>query len=742
MLKPIGYGSEMTAPTISAKFDNKATGLDDYIDPVTGLYEHDALLEELYDQSWKNPKVPSFLIIGDMINMTGVNDAAGRPEANRMIGAIAHIYHKALSETTPTALAGFKVHGDGMAWIVQGEGLSKEILAQALESAEKNTAELVRKTGLSGLEHPRYKNVTGTGLSASFGKIQDSPQDMSATKNALNLQLDALRSMLTKAANNTQPAVEYLNDHSFQKIDTALMQHEAKRDPIIHQFAAGFTPPAAAPDDIRGRREEMEDLSKLAGHTATLSRFTLYNLGGFNALLGNDHVDETILKPFEKMLSETIKENGIGASNYTVYKRDGGSFDLVIKDDDGRKAALVQKEIFEKMNREIFHKSVADFTSGHDIDIANQKIRPDILLADLPHKRDKIDGGGFMISTVKLDSYAAVPAIFERLDKLCRLQNQHGISYFEQGETHTRAWKIHTGPHNFIELPKTGELVTAADPIFSHLIETSSQDQLQDLFKKPVGMIYEGMTGISLSPVLERQKQIYSMIDRQISPEKILANLEPIEKFDVFAKKVLSDFAPSIDMAGRPSTRPQSRPEFLTFNLAVSWGFVPEKLKGIDNVILEGQAAIRGLGEIRDYQQGYHNADSDEILGFARKAATAILGDADKRSSPVQRAQLVNHAFKIAKHDAAAGDAADMVFVRAGYSLLHSTLIDVADNLRGDYGLGQMAKQVDRMANSLNVGPRLIPEEEAFKKIRAVVDPVMMVPTRTQTISASAYTAV
>ncbi len=707
-------------PNLHTQFGDRATGLGNYVDPVTGLYAHDALLEQLYDASRKNPDVPSFLIVGDMTNMTGVNDTANRAQGNRMMAMVAAVHQNMLKKTDPAALAGFKVHGDGMAWIVQGADLTDDKIRDALERAEKIVRWRVKKAGLSNLAHPRLDTVTGTGLSASFCDIRKSPESLAAAKTVLNGEVEKLRAQAPGAADR-KPVAYYLNDHSWEKIHEALRRHKVGQEAIVHTLPAGFTF-VPSNESVLDRRAEMETLSNLAGRPATLTRFSLYNLGGFNSLLGNDNVDRTILRPFEDMLADTLGKNGITASDYALYKREGGTFDLIINNDDGTRAAAVKKQLYEVLNREMLHKSVGDFAAENDVE-TDSKIRPGMLLADLPHKRDKIDGGGFVMTTVGLESYASAPDIFTGLERLSRLQNSHGISYIEETENTSRAWTIHAGPDNFIDLPRAGAPGMGADPVFRGLMETSTREQIEGLFQKPAGMIYEAMTGIDPSPVLGRQKQIFAMLEEHKIPAKtILANMEPLEKFDAFAKETLSKPVPHVDVADRLSTRPQTHDEFLFFRLVRRWGFMPDDLVGIDNVILEGQAAVRGLLEIRNYQAGDSNPDKESIIALARKDAAAILDGAKKEGLPaLETAQLVNHAFKIAKH---ADEEPDEDFVRAGYSVLPAVLADVATGLK-QYGFPGMGRRIQGMGDSLDAGPRRMTETAAIKKIRAVIMPLM-----------------
>ncbi len=105
-----------------------------------------------------------------------------------------------------------------------------------------------------------------------------------------------------------------------------------------------------------------------------------------------------------------------------------------------------------------------------------------------------------------------------------------------------------------------------------------SHEQLGAIFNKPVGLMYEAMTGVSLQPVLDRQKMIFHLMDKGVSPESIKQHLVPRDEFDRFVAEEMKekDLRP-VEMAGRPFSRPHGQPDFLTFNLARSWGTISRR---------------------------------------------------------------------------------------------------------------------------------------------------------------------
>src|SRR6185436_6935441 len=135
-------------------------------DPVTGFYSSESLLEQLYDHCRQAP-TKSWLISADFTNLSQLNDVIGRQNANDVVQAICAIYQDALSRLDTSAKAGFRIHGDEVAWVIQGGSIAEKDLIGCLSSAEKEAQQFIREAGLATLQHPRYENVTGINLTTT-----------------------------------------------------------------------------------------------------------------------------------------------------------------------------------------------------------------------------------------------------------------------------------------------------------------------------------------------------------------------------------------------------------------------------------------------------------------------------------------------------------------------------------------------------------------------------------------------
>ena len=686
-------------------------------DPITGFYASEPLLEQLYEHCKQSPE-KSYLVSADFTNLSQLNDVIGRQNANDVVQAICSIYNGALSKLDPAAQAGFRVHGDEVAWIVQGGNIAEKDLITCLNGAEKEAQKFIRAAGLSTLQHPRYENVTGINLTTTFAGIDKFSGSLAQTQNTLDFQLSTARDMMPKMNRNTLPQREFLHEHYLHEVAAALERRRQQSQPAQNTLPPGFEPKLVVGEFTRSRREEMETVKAAAGHEqSTLIRFSLYNLGGLNSLLGHDHVDEFIVRPMRDEIIAALRASAIPAENYAVYRREGGEFDVIIKGDYGALAEAVQAQVQKNLKQELFQPSIDEFIAARGIVRENFDIPGDVTMANLPHKRGAMAGAGIISTPVELGACSSVTEIFQKLESHHRLQEYHGVSFFET-DRNSLAMQAHlirapvTGIDHFTIFIDPGLLLgTDGNRAAWALNNNLSHEQLGAIFKKPVGLMYEAMTGISLQPVLDRQKMIFHLMDKGVSPELIKQHLVPRDEFDRFVAEEMKekDLRP-VEMAGRPFSRPHGQPDFLTFNLARSWGYIPPALDGIDEVLLKSQAAVRALTELGDYKNGYRNNDSSQVIGEIRSRAATILKDADSKTDTLKTAQLVDHVMKIAKHE---HTEPDPELIIAGHSLVLDTLENVAASFK-DMGLGGVANEVKKLSAPLNLGPRRIQTQDAI----------------------------
>ncbi len=245
--------SEHSKPSFGSA---SATGSILESDPLLGFYTSDSLMKQVYEHYKATPD-KTYLICADFINLSQLNAVAERPRANAILQAVTNIYQEALNELNPTANIGFRIHGDDIAWIIEGADLTNEKVAEALKKAEAKTKTFVDKTGLSKLQHHGNKNLAGLGFTPTFVEINKFSGPLWEVRNTAAFQIAAKRRLTAKANNEAMPKEELLHEHYLRKIDAALSEIETK--PVV-EFLIADTAKLAAPilQDAKQKTKNLE----------------------------------------------------------------------------------------------------------------------------------------------------------------------------------------------------------------------------------------------------------------------------------------------------------------------------------------------------------------------------------------------------------------------------------------------------------------------------------------------------
>ncbi len=684
-------------------------------DPVLDFYVSDPLLEQLYECCKTTPD-PSYLVSADFTNLMQLNDIIGRQKANEVMRTIAAIYQNTLATLPLTTRVSFRVHGDGINWVLEGKNLSQEQVRACLTAAEKETQTFIEQAGLSRIQHKRYTNVAGVGLATSFSEINRSSGTLTDIRNEHAFELSMARNLVANTVKNPLAAPEFLHEHYLACATKALEAWSHKRISAPSLFPENFTVQPIASKHTRSRREEMAFLKQIQNNgQATLIRFNLYNLGGLNSLIGNDQVDGSILEPVRDYIRQQLAS--FPPEYRHIYERDGGVMDIIVPTQNEWLISELQRSVQTQVTTHIFGKSVTQFTKDNDLEREDYDLAGDTLLANIPHKRGRLPGTGMISIAAPIIPQTPLDNVFQSLEAQQRLQEYHGIRYFERisiDSTDVRGVLITQSSNSDLNAihPSAARLPGAEQNPYSWaLANRFTQEQLADLLKKPVGMIYEALTGIPLQPVLNRQEIIFHLIDQGVDPARIKQHLSPRAAFDAFVRREMQEkkLRP-VDIADRPSTRPHGHPEFLTFNLARTWGYIPAQLEGIDETLLQAQATIRTLGKLDLYKKGFRNVDSPALLPDIRRRAHTILADAESKTDVLRRSQLTDHVIEIARHEQAMPDPQ---IVLAGHSLVIDSMARITEDLER-FDLFELAHEMRNLTAPLRLGNRKLESANAL----------------------------
>ena len=698
-------------------------GADQYLaghgdkDPITGLFVSDPLLEQIHDYCKTSPAT-TYLIAADFVNLSQINDVLGREVANEVIETVVNIYQKELYGLNPDTLTGFRAHGDDMEFVLEGDVDQKQLL-EALTRAEEATRFFVQETGLDLLQHPRHKNVVGTGLTTTFTKIDKFSGTMFDTKNDLAFQLSTTRDMVPRLSHHTVQSKDLLNETDLNKVKAVFGEYaHYKKYKKESQLPVGFKPERSPDGVVQQRRDEIEAIKDALEHGhSSLIRLNLYNLGGLNSLLGNDAVNGHVLQPVKDMIVSCAKSHFDGTF-VEVFERGGAEYDLLVVDQDPDRLLAFKRDLQDTANKAIFGKSVGEFMDDIGVPVDETKYNINARMYDLDHKRGQKAGAGLTMVDVQVDAGDSFIDVFQHLESSRRIHEYHGAAFIEAGndEGGMAIHQIgHKTMHASIAPQRSLDTVRSHEPYAWSLSNLLNIGQVSEVFNKPVGLIYEALSGVSLQPVLNRQQAIFKLMDHGVDPQDIKAHMGSEEEFDQFVKDtVLDEDITTLDMAGRASTRPHGHPEFLTFNLAEQWGYVPENIKGIAEACLKVQAATRAAKEITDYKTNFRATNSIEILPELYKRAEPILEDAGNKESALQNAQYVDQITRILKHEMSAADKApNAPVVIAASSLVQKTLLEASDDFH-QMGLDQLGDTIAKYARTYHLGPRAMDAEMAF----------------------------
>jgi len=373
------------------------------------------------------------------------------------------------------------------------------------------------------------------------------------------------------------------------------------------------------------------------------------------------------------------------------------------------------------MREAVFSKTIGEFTQEHGIALEDYEIADETPLSQIPHKRDKMPGAGIVSTTVDIGQCKNTAEVFSALDDREDLQNTHRLCFIENDNGAIRMPLIHGG----VKEKKSAHVLPGAErnPNAWALSDDLRGKQVTDIFKKPVGMIFRAITGINLEPVLYRQNQIFHLIDRGVSVDTIRKHLSSEAEFVEFVREEMKNQQLQlVELAGRPSTRPNAHPEFLTFNLARAWGKIPPEIKDIENAMLETQALVRAAEKLKDYKAGVRHADRDKIGAETGARAAVILEDAKSKTENVFRAQQLDKAIEAAilQDDGKP----KQEFVHAVSTLMNISIKAAAQSWREMAHPG-LAGEIERLAQPFRPGPHTMEPSAAEGHLSDVIDPML-----------------
>lgn len=581
-------------------------------DRHTGYYIHPALRTLYLDFAMVRASLPkqehkNFLILGDFMNLSSVNDAIGRAATNDVMAIICGIYLDCMTRAGVVNWLYQRSMGDEVTFIVMNT--PEEKVKKGLAEAEKISQEFVHALGLENLRHKKYLDRYGAGLMTAYVPLTANSQHR-----ILKQQLDDAvqirkrgkpKSFLFGFGRRGIESDQFHNRSSELRVDRALHKyagyrvhgqklHEAdqkaghgQRNPLNPVKSLLIGRAIAWPRDDR-----IEYLRHHHNDTKIMLRADIYNLGGLNAVFGHDGADQV------KAHLVSILFNTITTHNMTepkIFDCGGGIIDVVINTMPISQLHKMVETIQSNIHHQILSLTVQEYAEKHMLSYSGAD---DLLLSGLPHPRQENEGTGLVMAMHPVEKSRSLPEIIERLDKITHRTKMHDFAFLWADENkQVVAFGLNEVP---VPLPigkdrdEPGHhYLPFTDALRSYL----KQEDLPDIFERPVGQICETLFGTDMQAVLGFKKAIRKLQDKLISDDEI----ETIHSYEAMDQYLQKEDLPPLSVfstQSRPVFVSNERESFKTMTLA-------EKLEGlpktITDLILKAQASFRTLKLIQPH---------------------------------------------------------------------------------------------------------------------------------------------
>lgn len=601
-------------------------------DRYTGYYVHGALRMLYLELAMHRALQPgqenrNFLVLGDFMNLSSVNDAIGRTSTNDVMATICGIYLDSMIRAGVVNWLYYRSMGDEVTFIIIDT--PAEDVKNGLANAQRITADFVQSLGLERLKHKKYPEQRGTGLvTAHMALTETTDQRLLKQKLDETIKINKNARLKRSWFKLRRPSVEpdqYHNRSSEQRIDRALNRFKSYRNAA--QFSADVDVIAASRNSLKSpkalllgraiawpRDDRIEYLRNHHDNSKIMLRADIYNLGGLNAVFGHDGADY-IKSHLIRILYNTIL--GRDVSEPKIFDCGGGIIDVVINQMPSSQLHRLVEIIQSNIHNQILSLSVEKYGETHLLSFSGEA---ETLLADLPHPREENRGTGLVMAAHPVETTRSLPEIIERLDKITHRTKMHDFAYLWADDAN----QVFGLPLN--EVPEPVHIgQDRQNPGLHYLPFTDamrhylSDEDLPAIFERPVGQICETLFGTDMQAVLGFKKAIRILQDKQINDDSI----EDISSYEAMDARLAEEDLPPLSVVStqnRPSFVNNEREAFKTMALAQKLEQLPSSLT---DLILQAQASFRTL----KIMQPHGHLPPDQALNVLLEeiAATSLL---------------------------------------------------------------------------------------------------------------------
>jgi GGDEF domain-containing protein len=579
-------------------------------DRFTGYFIHPALRTIYLDFAIARSALPgqesrNFLIMGDYLNLSSVNEAIGRGTTNDVMATIAGVFLDSMTRAGVTDWLYYRSMGDEITYVVVNTDAAK--VQHGIKEAERITQELIVALGLERLRHKKYPNRTGAGLITTTVAL-----DKNINHRTLKQQMDEAIQIRKKAKQSTgwfgltRPGIEpdqFHNRSSEQRVDKALHKYRHYRNAA--QFASEAelkTTTRSALNPAKSlligraiawpRDDRIEYLRHHHDNTKIMLRADVYNLGGLNAVFGHDGADH-VKSHLIRILYNTIVAHDIAEPK--IFDCGGGIIDIVIN----TMGVLQLQKLLEAIQSNIYYQilshSISGYANAYNLSFAGNG---SVTLAELPHPKGEHEGTGLVLATHPVESSRSLPEIIERLDKITHRTKMHDFAYlWADSKNYVYAYALNRVPDpieiGFDRARAGSHYLPFTDALRQHI----NEDDLPSIFERPAGQICETVFGTDMQAVLGFKKAIRLLQDKQIPDDDI----EKINSYKMMDDKLREENLPPLSVVStqnRPAFVNNERGAFKTMALAEKLEDLPPQMT---NLILQAQACFRTLKMVQPH---------------------------------------------------------------------------------------------------------------------------------------------
>lgn len=580
-------------------------------DRHTGFYIHPALRTLYLDFAIVRSSLPkqenkNFLIMGDFMNLSSVNDAIGRNATNDVMATICGIYLDCMTRAGVVNWLYHRSTGDEITFIVVNT--PEEKVKKGLQESEKITQEFIQNLGLERLRHKKYPERFGSGLITSYV-----PLTAQSVLRVLKQQLDdAVKNRkrgkpITRLFSFTRRGIEsdlFHNRSSELRVDKALHKYASYRAHTqqLNDNEQGSRPVRNPLHPVKSlligraiswpRDDRIKYLQHHHDNTKAMLRADIYNLGGLNAVFGHDGADQ-IKSHLIRILFNTISAHNM--SEPKIFDCGGGIIDVIINAMPIHQLTKMIETVQVNIYHQILSQSVQQYSEKYMLSYSGDG---NMLLSDLPHPRDETEGTGLIMALHTVEESRSLPEIIERLDKITQRTKMHNFTFlWSEDDRQVYAFILNELPVPVsigMDRPNPGAHYLPYTDALRHYLK---QEDLPDIFERPVGQICETLFGTDMQAVLGFKKAIRKLQDKQI-PDDTIIGINSYEEMDGFLQRHELPPLSVFSTQSRPVFVSQEHELFKTMALA-------EKLEGlpktITDLILQAQASFRTLKLIQPH---------------------------------------------------------------------------------------------------------------------------------------------